>query len=560
MNEITCPHCGKAFKIDEAGYAAILKQVRDKEFDKLLKERLELAEKDKQNAIKLAEKDKDSEIQSLKANLEKERDQLKNNLEQARKEKESAVELAKTQVTSELEKAAAAKNAEIEKLQAKLDAAEYVQKNALNDALNPVEKERDQLKNDLEQARKEKESAVELVKSQVTSALEKAAAAKNAEIEKLQAKLDATEYVQKNALNDALNPVKKERDQLKNDLEQAKKEKESAIELAKMQVISTKDAEIQLLKNQIANAVTSQQLAVTNALDPVKQERDNLKTQLMTVETERQKSENAFKEEIQRIKDMKAKLSTKMVGETLEQHCEIEFNKIRVMAFPNAYFGKDNDAREGSKGDYIFRDKNETGTEIVSIMFEMKNEIETTATKKKNDDFLDKLDKDRAAKGCEYAVLVSLLESDNEFYNSGIADVSYRYPKMYVIRPQFFIPLISLLRNAAMNSLQYKSELALVKSQNIDITNFESDLDKFKDAFAKNYDLASKRFQTAIDEIDKSIDHLQKTKDALLGTDRNLRLANDKAQDVTIKKLIKNNPTMNSKFAELKKDDTSDPE
>ena len=488
MYEINCPHCKKAFKIDDTEYADILKQVRDADFDKQLHERLELAEKDKQNAIKLAEKDKDSEIQGLKAKLEKEHDQLKNDLNQAKKEKESAVELAKTKVTNELEKATAAKDTEIQKLQAELSSAEHVQKNAVNNALNPVEKERDQLKNDLEQA---------------------------------------------------------------------KKDKENAVELAKNQVINTKNAEIQSLKNQIDNAATAQQLAVANALDPVKQERDNLKTKLTTAETERQKSENLLKEEIQRIKDMKAKLSTKMVGETLEQYCEIEFNKIRATAFQTADFGKDNDAREGSKGDYIFRDKDAAGTEIVSIMFEMKNEVEATASKKKNEDFLDKLDKDRAAKGCEYAVLVSLLESDNEFYNSGIADVSYRHPKMYVIRPQFFIPLISLLRNAAMNALEYKTELALVNAQNIDITNFESKLGDFKTGFGRNYRLASEQFQKAIKEIDESIKHLDKIKKALTSSENQLRLANDKLEDVSIRKLTKTNPTMTAKFAELKNDDTS---
>ena len=240
-----------------------------------------------------------------------------------------------------------------------------------------------------------------------------------------------------------------------------------------------------------------------------------------------------------------------MVGETLEMHCDTEFNRIRATAFPRAYFEKDNDARLGSKGDYIFRDVDEAGTEIVSIMFEMKNENDTTATKKKNEDFLKELDKDRTEKGCEYAILVSLLEPDSELYNTGIVDMFHRYPKMYVVRPQFFIPIITLLRNAAMKSLEYKAELAMVKAQSVDVTNFESDLDKFKTAFAKNYDLASKKFQTAIDEIDKSIDHLQKTKDALLSTDRNLRLANDKSQDVTIKKLTRRNPTMAAKFDEL---------
>jgi hypothetical protein len=260
---------------------------------------------------------------------------------------------------------------------------------------------------------------------------------------------------------------------------------------------------------------------------------------------------------IERLRDMKARLSTKMVGETLEQHCEIEFNRIRAAAFSRAYFEKDNDARTGSKGDYIFRDSDETGTEIVSIMFEMKNESDRTATKNKNEDFLKELDKDRTEKGCEYAVLVSLIEPDSELYNTGIVDVAHRYPKMYIVRPQFFLPIITLLRNAAMNSLKYKSELALIRAQNIDITKFETALETFKTAFARNYDLASGHFQKAIDEIDKSIDHLYKTKEALLGTNRNLRLANDKAQDVTIKKLSWGNPTMVAKFAALKNLDPS---
>jgi hypothetical protein len=297
-------------------------------------------------------------------------------------------------------------------------------------------------------------------------------------------------------------------------------------------------------------------------LNQKEQERTELKSRLDKTELEKQLSEKSLKERyeiqlkdrdeaIERLKDMKAKLSTKMVGETLEQHCETTFNQIRATAFPRAYFEKDNDARSGSKGDYIFKDMDETGTEIVSIMFEMKNESDTTATKKKNEDFLKELDKDRNEKGCEYAILVSLLESDSELYNTGIVDMSHRYPKMFVIRPQFFIQMITLLRNAAMSSLQYKSELALVKAQNIDVTNFEDDLEQFKTAFGKNYDIASRKFQTAIDEIDKSISHLQKTKEALLGTDRNLRLANDKAQEVTVKKLTRKNPTMKAMFDEL---------
>ncbi len=391
MHEIICPHCGKAFKIDEAGYADILKQVRDSEFERQLHERLELAEKDKRNAV----------------------------------------ELVRVQVGSEMQSAATAKDAEIQELKAKLSANEVAQKLAITEAVSVVEKERDELKNGLKQVELEKQLAEKSLKDKYETQI---------------------------------------------------KDRDDAIE---------------------------------------------------------------------RLRDMKARLSTKMVGETLEQHCETEFNRLRATAFPRAYFEKDNDARTGSKGDYIFRDSDEAGTEIVSIMFEMKNEGDTTATKKKNEDFLKELDKDRTEKGCEYAVLVSLLEPDSELYNTGIVDVFHRYPKMYVVRPQFFLPIITLLRNAAMNSLEYKSELALVKAQNIDVTNFESDLDKFKTAFGKNYDLASRKFQTAIDEIDKSIDHLQKTKDALLSTDRNLRLANDKAQDVTVKKLTRRNPTMAAKFEEL---------
>lgn len=330
--------------------------------------------------------------------------------------------------------------------------------------------------------------------------------------------------------------------------------------------IFKKDTVIAQLRESLKAADIAKQLSVKEALGTVEKERDDLKRSLEVKDTEQKLLESSLKEKyeiqikdrddaIERLKDMKAKLSTKMVGETLEQHCEIEFTKIRTAAFPSAYFEKDNDAKTGSKGDYIFREADEAGTEFISIMFEMKNESDETTTKRKNEDFFKELDKDRNEKGCEYAILVSLLEPNNELYNGGIVDVSHRYPKMYVIRPQFFIPMITLLRNAAQNSLKYKAELALMKAQNIDITNFENELDKFKDSFGKNYDLASRKFQTAIDEIDKSIDHLQKTKDALLGTDRNLRLANEKAQDITIKKLTRNNSTMAEKFEELKKSD-----
>jgi hypothetical protein len=467
MHEITCPHCGKAFKFDEAGYADILTQVRDREFERQLHERLELAEQDKR----------------------------------------SAVELAQVKVTSELQKEAATKDAEIQALKARLEAGEVARKLAVTEALNAVVKERDALANELEQARHDKQAAAKLVEVQLESEVQRTAATKDAEIQALNAKLDAVEVAKKLAINEAVTAVERERDELKSGLERVQLEK----------------------------------LLAENSL------KEKYETQIKDRD-----------DAIERLRDMKARLSTKMVGETLEQHCETEFNRIRATAFPRAYFEKDNDARTGSKGDYIFRDSDEAGTEIVSIMFEMKNESDRTATKKMNEDFLRELDKDRAEKGCEYAVLVSLLEPDSELYNTGIVDVFYRYPKMYVVRPQFFMPIITLLQNAAMNSLKYKSELALVRAQNIDITNFENELETFKTAFAKNYDLASKRFQTAIEEIDKSIDHLQKTKEALLGTDRNLRLANDKAQDVTIKKLTRGNSTMAGKFAELKERGPSD--
>ncbi len=460
MHEIKCPNCGKSFKIDEAGYADILKQVHDDEFDKLLHERLKLAEQ----------------------------------------EKEQAVALAEANAATERETAAAAKDAEIQDLKAKLEAGDVQQKLAVTEALKTVEKDRDALATELEKAKQASAAAVELAEAKLVAELQKAASTKDAEIQDLKAKLDSSKVTSKLELTEALAKVEKERDELKSGVERAKLEK-------------------QLVEKSL---------------------KDKYETQIKDRE-----------EQIERLRDMKAKLSTKMVGETLEQHCEIEFNRIRATAFPRAYFEKDNDARSGSKGDFIFRDTDDADTEIVSIMFEMKNESDTTATKKKNEDFLKELDKDRNEKGCEFAVLVSLLEPDSELYNTGIVDVSHRFPKMYVVRPQFFIQIITVLRNAAMNALKYKTELARVREQNIDITNFETELDTFKSAFGKNYDLASRKFHSAIDEIDKSIDRLQKVKDELLGSERNLRLANDKAQDVTIKKLTRGNPTMASKFAEL---------
>ena len=334
--------------------------------------------------------------------------------------------------------------------------------------------------------------------------------------------------------------------------------------------LAQKEMQLIELKSKVANAETEKELALSKAIQELDKEREQLKNDLKTKELEKQNIENSLKQqfatellnkdaiikykddEIARVKDMKQKLSTKMLGESLEQHCEIEFNKLRATAFQNAYFEKDNDASGGTKGDYIYRETDINGNEIISIMFEMKNENDTTSTKKKNEDFFAKLDKDRKDKNCEYAVLVSLLEADNDFYNNGIADVSYKFEKMYVIRPQFFIPIITLLRNAAMNSLKYKQELNLMRNQNIDITNFEEKIEAFKKGFAYNYDLASRKFQTAIEEIDKTIVHLQKTKEALLSSDNNLRLANQKAEDLTIKKLTHGNPTMKAKFDEVK--------
>jgi len=420
MNDIICPHCKKVFKVDEAGFADILKQVRDHVFDKELHERLELAEKEKENAVKLAESNLKNTLQEELTKKDKELAELR-----AENDRNLAEKLAK-------------KESELAEIKSKLDKADVEKKLTVTEAVKNIEKERDALAGKL----KSKETEKQL-------------------------------------------------------LEKSLQEKHLAELKTKDDIIKMKDDEITLRK------------------------------------------------------DMKLKLSTKMVGETLEQHCEIEFNKLRATAFQNAYFEKDNDSTSGSKGDYIYRETDEAGNEIISIMFEMKNEGDETATKKRNEDFLRELDKDRAEKKCEYAVLVSLLESENELYNTGIVDVSHKHPKMYVVRPQFFIPIITLLRNAAMNSLRYKAELALVKSQNIDITNFEDNINKFKEGFAKNYDLASRKFKTAIEEIDKTIDHLQKTKDALLSSENNLRLANNKAEDLTIKRLARGNPTMTAKFEEL---------
>lgn len=422
MNEIICPHCKKVFKVDEVGYADIIKQVKDHEFEEELQTRLALAENEKISAIKLAEANIKSLFQEQLAKKDTELHDLK-----------SKNELA-------LSKKLGEKENEITQLKAKIDNVEVEKELAINKAVQKVEKERDDLVNNV----KLKETETKLLEISLT-------------------------------------------------------EKHTAELKAKDEVIKHKDEEIALRK------------------------------------------------------DLKQKLSTKMLGETLELHCEMEFNKLRATGFQKAYFEKDNNSRLGSKGDYIYREIDEFGNEIISIMFEMKNEGDETASKKKNEEFLRELDKDRNEKKCEYAILVTLLESDNDLYNAGIVDVSYKYEKMYVIRPQFFIPIITLLRNAAMNSMKAKAELAFVKSQNVDITNFEENINSFKEGFAKNYELASRKFKIAIEEIDKTIDHLQKTKDALLSSENNLRLANNKAEDLTIKKLTRGNPTMTAKFEDLAK-------
>ncbi len=421
MNEIICPNCKKAFKVDEAGFADILKQVRDHQFEEELGKRLKLADNEKESAIKLAEATLKNKMQEDLAKKDKELLELK-----AKTEKDFADQLAK-------------KETELASAKSKLENAETEKKLSVTEAVQKIEKERDAFANEV----------------------------KNKELEKV-------------------------------NLESSLKQQFATELKTKDDIIKMKDEEITLRK------------------------------------------------------DMKLKLSTKMIGETLEQHCETEFNKLRATAFQNAYFEKDNNSSSGSKGDFIFRENDEHGNEIISIMFEMKNESDTTATKKRNEDFFKELDKDRNEKKCEYAVLVSLLEAESEYYNTGIVDVSHKFTKMYVVRPQFFIPIITLLRNASMNSMQYKAELSLMKNQNIDITHFEDNITKFKEGFAKNYELASKRFKTAIDEIDKTIDHLYKTKEALLSSENNLRLANNKAEDLTIKKLTNGNPTMKAKFDELK--------
>ena len=460
MQEIKCPNCGQVFQVDETGYAQIVQQVRDSEFEK------EIARRESE----LAEK-RENELRMVRMEQEKQFDKTLSEKESELADREKKIELLKAEKQSETEKIRTEKDNEIERLKA------------------------------------ERDREVERIKAD-----------KDRELDRLRADL-----------TDQLNKLKAEVE--KNDTEK---------ELAVTKAVQEKDKEIADKNAEITK--------LSGDLEVQQRQSELTEKQLL----EQHKGELRLRdEEIERLKDFKARQSTKMVGESLEQHCQNQFNSIRMTAFPNAYFEKDNDARSGSKGDFIFRESAEDGTEFISIMFEMKNEMDTTATKHKNEDFFKELDKDRKEKNCEYAVLVSLLEADNELYNNGIVDVSYKYEKMYVIRPQFFIPMITLLRNAALNSLKYQRELQIVKNQQVDILHFEENMESFKNAFGRNYELASRKFEDAINEIDKSIRQLEKVKEALTSSERNLRLANDKAQDLSIKKLTKNAPTVKAMFEEL---------
>ncbi len=479
MNEIKCPHCGQVFTVDESGYAALLNQVRDHEFQRELNERISLAEKNREQDMALAVAKAEEE---LRAQIAQRDSQLAAQTEQFRAEAKD-LQLAAQNEKAELEKQLEALKAQLQSQASEADTARKLAVadalNAESDKLRAVEKERDSLAQQLETQRQQASTETQL-------ALQK----------------------QESTLKNARIAVERERDELR------------------AQVVREQEALARIEAEH--KATLAEKLAAKDEL---------------IADRER---------EILRIQDMKAQLSTKMLGESLEQHCEIEFNRLRPTAFPHAYFEKDNEVIEGTKGDFVFRDFDEEGNEIISIMFEMKNEADDSVNRKTNESHFKKLDADRKKKNCEYAVLVSLLEPENELYNAGITDVSYRFEKMYVIRPQFFIPIITLLRNAALSSLQYRKELALVRQQNIDVTNFEDQLADFKDKFGRNYRIASQKFQKAIEEIDKSIDHLQKIKDNLIGSENQLRLANDKAEDLTVKKLTRKNPTMKALLDEAR--------
>ena len=475
MNEIKCPHCGKVFQVDESGFADIVKQVRDGEFQRELAKREELMRADKEQALALAASQAQGKLQESLAAKDA-------SMQQAVAQRDAAISELKAQLDALVRE---------KELYAQNEVAKVLQEREA--ALTEVQRERDALK-------------MQLASQKTTFAAEKELAVTQAKAE-IERERDALKA-----------QIDRERDNFNAQIKQERTSLEAQVAL--------KEAE----KNQRENELKAQMADKLRAKDELIAYKD---------------------QEIERYRDMKARLSTKMLGETLEQHCETEFNRLRATAFQNAYFEKDNDASSGSKGDYIFRETDEEGHELVSIMFEMKNEQDDSTHRHKNEDFFKKLDADRRKKNCEYAVLVSLLEPESELYNAGIVDVSYRYEKMYVIRPQFFIPLISILRNTSQSALEYKAELALVKKQNIDITNFENEMEDFKQKFGRNYRLASEKFKKAIDEIDKTIDHLLKTKEALLGSENNLRLANDKAEALTIKKLTRNNPTMKAKFEDL---------
>lgn len=543
MNEIKCPHCGKVFQVDERGFADILRQVRTAEFDKEIAQREGMLQEQNAQAVKLAVAKAQQDAQAETAQRDARIAELETRLAAEKREREQAEKSSQIEHANELEAALAKKQAEIVQLQ-----ADVKKLSADHDAQNRI------------------------AKAEHERLLSDATAQRDAEIAALRQQLSSQESAFKQQLESQVQQYSQ-----KIAADKAESARVAAEESAKLQ--QTIVAQKQRLESQTQQFRAEKELAVSEARAAAERQRDELAAQVKLQEAQAAQERAALREkmtnelaakdelikykdeEIARVKEMKARLSTKMVGESLERHCETEFNKIRATAFPHAYFEKDNDVVDGTKGDFVFRETDPaTGEEVVSIMFEMKNENDETRTKHKNEDFFAKLDSDRKKKGCEYAVLCTMLEPENELYNEGIVDVSYRYEKMYVIRPQFFIPIISILRNAALSALQYKTELAEVRNQNIDITNFENSMEDFKTKFARNYDLASRKFQTAIDEIDKTIDHLQKTKEALLGSERNLRLANDKAQDLTIKKLTRKNPTMKAKFDALKEGKNALPE
>lgn len=543
MNEIKCPHCGKVFQVDERGFADILCRVRTAEFDKEIAQREGMLQEQNAQAVKLAVAKAQQDAQAETAQRDARIAELETRLAAEKREREQAEKSSQIEHANELEAALAKKQAEIVQLQ-----ADVKKLSADHDAQNRI------------------------AKAEHERLLSDATAQRDAEIAALRQQLSSQESAFKQQLESQVQQYSQ-----KIAADKAESARVAAEESAKLQ--QTIVAQKQRLESQTQQFRAEKELAVSEARAVAERQRDELAAQVKLQEARAAQEQAALREkmtnelaakdelikykdeEIARVKEMKARLSTKMVGESLERHCETEFNKIRATAFPHAYFEKDNDVVDGTKGDFVFRETDPaTGEEVVSIMFEMKNENDETRTKHKNEDFFAKLDSDRKKKGCEYAVLCTMLEPENELYNEGIVDVSYRYEKMYVIRPQFFIPIISILRNAALSALQYKTELAEVRNQNIDITNFENSMEDFKTKFARNYDLASRKFQTAIDEIDKTIDHLQKTKEALLGSERNLRLANDKAQDLTIKKLTRKNPTMKAKFAALKEGENALPE